>query len=62
MDFRVAKSFTVPRGRLQANVGLYNLFNANSTLTWNTRYGSSWLVPTTILQGRLIKFGAQLDF
>ena len=64
VDFRVAKSMTLPRnrGRIQASVGLYNLFNSNATLTWNTRYGNSWLVPTTILQGRLVKLGAQVDF
>jgi hypothetical protein len=64
IDVRVAKSMRVAdgRGRLQASVGMYNLFNSNATLTWNTRFGPSWLVPTTILQGRLVKFGAQLDF
>ena len=33
-----------------------------SILTINTTYGSSWIRPTSILQGRLVKFGGQLDF
>jgi hypothetical protein len=28
----------------------------------NTTYGAAWQRPTAILPGRLIKFGAQLDF
>jgi hypothetical protein len=28
----------------------------------NTTFGSAWLSPTQILQGRLIKFGVQLEF
>ena len=41
---------------------LYNAGNASSILTINTTYGSNWLRPTSILQGRLLKFGAQFDF
>jgi hypothetical protein len=43
-------------------MSVFNLFNANSTLVWNTTYGSSWLTPSLILQGRLVKFGARFDF
>jgi hypothetical protein len=61
-DLRGSKIFRIGRSRLQANVDLYNAFNASSILTINTTYGSSWLRPTSILQGRLLKFGGQLDF
>jgi hypothetical protein len=41
---------------------VYNLFNARTILGVNTRYGPSWLQPTSVLGGRLVKFGAQVDF
>ena len=62
LDFRASKIIRIGRARLQANVDLYNAANASSILTINTTYGSSWQRPTSILQGRLLKFGAQFDF
>ena len=63
VDVRIAKSLKfATTGRVQATMSVFNLFNANSTLVWNTTYGSSWLTPSLILQGRLVKFGARFDF
>ena len=63
VDFRASKMFSLGAGRrLQANLDLYNAANASSILSINTTYGSNWLRPTGILQGRLLKFGAQFDF
>ena len=63
VDVRVSKAFRFSgSGRLQVTASFFNLFNANSTLVWSGTYGPSWLVPSNILQGRLIKFGAQVDF
>ena len=62
VDFRVSKSIKMPRGRIQANVDLYNAFNASSILAITNTYGALWLRPTQILQGRLLKFGGQIDF
>jgi hypothetical protein len=63
IDFRASKIFSLGSGRrLQANLDLYNAGNASSILSINTTYGSNWLRPTGILQGRLLKFGAQFDF
>ena len=63
VDFRVARVFRFgSNARVLANVDLYNMFNASPTLALNTTYGSAWLRPLQILQGRLLKFSAQLDF
>ena len=63
LDFRTSKIFKFgSKGRIQGNVDLYNLFNANPVLALNNTYGSAWQRPLQILQGRLLKFSAQLDF
>ncbi|HXD73169.1 MAG TPA: hypothetical protein VN628_05520, partial [Vicinamibacterales bacterium] len=62
LDLRASKIFKVGRHRIQANVDMYNAGNASSILSINTTYGANWLRPTSILQGRLVKFGGQWDF
>ena len=62
VDVRFGKSFKLQRYRLQTSVDVFNLLNASAILSQNNTYGSSWLSPTQILQGRLVKFGAQFDF
>jgi hypothetical protein len=62
LDFRVSKIFRFGQHRVQANVDIYNAGNASSILSNNLTYGPNWLRPTSILQGRLVKFGAQYDF
>ncbi len=57
VDFRASKIFRFGQRALQANVDLYNAVNASSILAITTTYGSIWLRPTAILQGRLLKFG-----
>jgi hypothetical protein len=48
--------------RLQAMFDAYNLSNNAAVLSINTRYGASWLRPTSILDARLLKFGVQMNF
>jgi hypothetical protein len=62
LDLRASKIFRVGATRLQANLDLYNVANAGSILSINTTYGPNWLRPTNVLQGRLLRFGGQLDF
>jgi hypothetical protein len=63
LDFRASKIFRLGSARrLQANVDLYNVTNSSSILGVNNTYGSNWQRPTSVLQGRLLKFGAQFDF
>jgi hypothetical protein len=43
-------------------VAAFNLLNASPILALNTTYGTAWQRPLQILQGRLLKFGVQVDF
>jgi hypothetical protein len=62
LDVRFGKSLSIGTGRVRLSLDLFNALNSSAILAWNTRYGPSWLLPTQILQGRLVKFGAQLTF
>jgi hypothetical protein len=62
VDFRVSKTFSITRGRLQAAFDLYNLFNGNPVITQNNTFGPNWQRPTVVQLGRLAKFGFQVDF
>ena len=61
VDVRLTKILKIGAVRAQGNVDLYNVFNANTVLATNNRFGASWLTPNSILGGRLLKFGFQLD-
>jgi len=70
VDLRAGKIFRMGRKRIQANVDLYNLFNASSVVNYTATYGTFgsatagaiFRQPTQILDGRLVKFSFQLDF
>jgi hypothetical protein len=63
LDLRMTKMFRLPgRNRVRANIDLYNAFNVSTVLNVISTYGSRWLQPTQILDGRLLKFSAQIDF
>jgi Carboxypeptidase regulatory-like domain/TonB-dependent Receptor Plug Domain len=63
IDVRLAKSVTLGRIRAQVNAGAYNLLNSNATMARNNSYTSGhWNQPTVTMQGRIIKFGFQLDY
>jgi hypothetical protein len=62
VDFRLSKIFRMGSRRIQANMDLFNMFNASAVLAQNNTYGAQWLRPTSIIQGRLLKFGGQIDF
>ncbi len=62
LDARVARSFRLGRGRLQGFVEIFNLLNASTVLTVNENFGSTWLRPQIIAQGRRLQLGGQIDF
>ena len=62
LDVRLSKEIRMGQTRLRPRLDVYNVFNANSVLGLNTRFGPSWLRPSDVLGGRMVKVGAQLDF
>ena len=62
VDFRLAKNFRAAELRIQPQLDLYNLFNANSVLVVNNTYGPSWQTPTALLAGRIVKLGVLVSF
>jgi hypothetical protein len=65
MDLRFSRTFQMGRSNVQANIDLYNVFNANFVATRNGNYGTNgatWLRPGAILPARLLKFGGQINF
>jgi hypothetical protein len=63
-DLRIAKVLKFGRTRTNVGFDLYNILNANPVLTYNTAYNptGNWLVPTSVLQSRFVKFSASIDF
>jgi hypothetical protein len=67
VDVRVAKILRFGGRRLDVGVDLYNLFNSNTTTTYQQTYlytnnGATWLDPTAIMAPRLARFNATLSF
>jgi hypothetical protein len=62
LDFRVSKTFKMGRLRIQPRLDAYNLLNSAGILNESTRYGTTWLQPTEILEARFLKFGASMSF
>lgn len=66
-DIRFAKILRFGRTRTNVGVDIYNLTNSAAVLTYNETYVpgqtvGGWLTPTSVLQARFVKFGAQIDF
>ena len=62
MDVRFSKTAQLGGVRVQGLVDVYNLFNANPVLAQNNSFGNAWQRPLQMLQGRIVKFGAQFYF
>jgi hypothetical protein len=64
LDLRLAKVFNFGGKRLQGSVDLFNALNSSAVQTENTTFdpAGGYRVPTLILDARLIKFTAQVNF
>jgi hypothetical protein len=65
LDLRFSRTFNIHTARLKAMFDVYNVGNVNTVLQWNNTYGrngATWLTPSVIVAGRVMKIGAQFDF
>ena len=63
LDMRVSKRVSLTkRMRADGYVDAYNILNGSAILPGTNVYGPRWLLPTTIVEGRLIQFGANITF
>jgi Carboxypeptidase regulatory-like domain len=61
-DLRVARTFRFGSKRLVAFVEIFNLANLSTIFTVNETYGSLYLNPQQVVQGRRFQFGGQAEF
>jgi hypothetical protein len=62
LDLRGTKILRFGSRRIQANVDAYNVFNTNTPVTLFGTFNARWGQPTQVLDGRLVKFSAHIDF
>jgi hypothetical protein len=66
LDIRFSKIFKFGKTTLDTNFDIYNAFNSDAVLTESATYtgttGGAWLLPTSVIQARIIKFGVRWDF
>lgn len=67
LDLRFGKTFRVNQVKIQGFADMFNTLNAGTVLSVNQTYSAvaasnAWFTPTTIMQGRYVRFGMQLNF
>jgi hypothetical protein len=61
LDFRLTKAFKFGVRRLAVNLDLYNALNANPVSQQNNNF-AVWQTPQRVMEARLLKLSAQVDF
>jgi hypothetical protein len=65
LDVRLAKAFRVSSVKIQGFADVFNVLNAGTVMSVNQTYGATnnaWFAPLTIMDGRYVRFGLQLNF
>jgi hypothetical protein len=62
LNFRVAKLLRIRGTRALVGMDLFNALNSSVVLRYNNTFGPQWLTPTSIIDARLLKVSAQIDF
>ena len=62
-DWRVEKQIRfADHGRIGLFFDMFNTMNANTAVNINWRSGAAFEMPTTVLNPRIVKFGAKFDW
>jgi Carboxypeptidase regulatory-like domain len=64
LDFRLAKILRFGHTRTTVGVDLYNVLNSSAILTYSNTFvpGGVWLLPQSVLTGRLARINAEFTF
>ena len=66
LDLRFGKTFRFNNTKIQGFADVFNVLNSGTVLSINQTYAASgtngWFAPLTILDGRYVRFGMQLNF
>jgi hypothetical protein len=64
LDFRVAKILRFGSTRTTVGADIYNVLNSSAILTYNNVFvpGGPWLLPNSVLTGRLARLTAEFTF
>ncbi len=63
LDVRAEKTLSLPTGqRVSARLNIYNIMNASTVTNLNTRSGSTFLRPSSILPARTVELSASFIF
>jgi hypothetical protein len=61
-DIRIKRPFNIGRLQIEGQFDAYNAFNSGAILSEVQTYGAALFRPASILQGRLLRVGAQLKW
>jgi NAD(P)-dependent dehydrogenase (short-subunit alcohol dehydrogenase family) len=61
LDLRLSKALRVATLRININADMFNVFNVSPVMQFNAAY-AAWLTPQRIMDGRLYKISAQINF
>jgi hypothetical protein len=62
LDVQIKRVFRVGKLQIEPGVDVYNVFNSNVVLVQNQNFGSALGQPQQVLQGRLMRLSAQINF
>ena len=62
LDLRFSKTIKYRAARIQPQLGLFNLTNSATVLSQNNTFGPALNNVQSILDGRVVRFGVQVDF
>jgi hypothetical protein len=67
LDVRLGKTFRINNVKIQGFADVFNVLNAGAVMSVNQTYGAvaasnAWFAPLTIMDGRYVRFGMQMNF